>query len=51
MRPFNGPEPGASESTIRKWKRELEGGERERKKGKKKERHRDLISNGARVFY
>ena len=36
LRPFNGPKPGGSESTIRKWKRELEGGERE--KERKKER-------------
>ena len=49
MWPFNGPEPGASESTIREWKRELEGGERE--KERKRERHRDPSSDGARVFY
>ena len=31
---FNGPEPGGLESTIRKWKRELEGGGRERERKK-----------------
>ena len=46
---FNG---GGPESTIRKWKRELEGErEREKERGRKKERHGDPSSDGAKVFY
>ena len=42
LRSFNGPEPGGPESTIRKWKRERE---------RKKERHGDPSSDGARMLY
>ena len=47
---FNGPESGGLESMIRKWKREPEGG-REREKERKKERHGNTSSDGAKVFY
>ena len=45
---FNGPEPGGLESMIRKWKKEPEGG---RERDRKKERHGNTSSVGAKVFY
>ena len=43
LRPFNGPKPGGSESTIRKWKRELEGGEREKERKKERKTQRPKL--------
>ena len=45
---FNGLEPGGLELMIRKGKRELEGG---RERERKKERHGNPSSDGAKVFY